>query len=78
MLKGCHEEALMENNQQVFDLQVFVPKCLATYLNDQKYMFVHNAMVAPIEYFQEHSKSYPENDVTNQAMKHGKIAVVNE
>ena len=42
MLKGCHEEALMENNQQEFDLQVVVPKCPATDLNDKKLLFVHD------------------------------------
>ena len=41
MLKGCHEEALMENNRQVFYLQVAIPKCPATDLNDQKLLFVH-------------------------------------
>ena len=42
MLEGCHEEALIENNQQFFDLQVVVPKYLATDLNDQKIWFVHD------------------------------------
>ena len=42
MLKGCHEEALMENNQQVFDLQVVVPKCPTTDLNDKKILLVHD------------------------------------
>ena len=42
MLKGCHEEAQMENNQHVFDLQVVVPKCPATGLNDKKLLIVHN------------------------------------
>ena len=42
MLKGCHEEALMENNQKVFDLQVVVQKFPAIDLNDQILLFVHD------------------------------------
>ena len=42
ILEDYHKETLIDNNQQLFYLQVVLPKCLVTDLNDQKFLFLRD------------------------------------